>query len=145
MKHSLCSYRDGVGQEHNGDDHEEARDIRPGPLQRGCDHVQLRVESHQVPQFDGSQQHQEGDQVAQHCIGCGRLVETGKSAHIVKPMKCVYAFINITVTVLKGLHRPRYTTTLTLSIPRARKNSLDHQERNLEKARRKSDPSLQAL
>lgn len=37
------AHSDGVGQEHDGHDHQEAWDISPGSLQRGCDHVQLRV------------------------------------------------------------------------------------------------------
>lgn len=71
------TYSNGVGQKHDGHDQQEARDVCPRSLQGGGDEVQFGIEPQQVPQLYGGQENQEGDQVAQHCIRCSSLMETG--------------------------------------------------------------------
>lgn len=52
----ISPYSKRVSQEHNDDDHDEAGQVFPCPLQWGGDEVQFRVQSQQMPQFHTGQQ-----------------------------------------------------------------------------------------
>ena len=96
------THRDGIRHKHDQYDQQEAKYVIPGPLQGGSDHVHLGVESEQVPQFDGGEQDQEGDQVLERqvCFGC--IIKTGKSTR--KQCRLEGFFI---IVICEGIY-PRY-------------------------------------
>lgn len=78
---SACTHGGGVGHQQESHDEQEAGHVAPGAPQRSSEDVHLGVEAEQVPQLDGGQQDQESQQVLQHAVGRGRLVETGKPSN----------------------------------------------------------------
>lgn len=74
------THHTGISYEQDHNDHKEARYVTPGSLQWGSDEVHLGVQSEQVPQFDGGQQDQKGNQRLEHQVCGGSLIKIGKSA-----------------------------------------------------------------
>lgn len=73
-----------IRHKHDHYDHKETGYVTPGSLQCSSDHVHLGVQSEQVPQFDGGEQDQEGDQILEQWVCSGCFIETGKSMYTVK-------------------------------------------------------------
>lgn len=78
------THRDGVRHKQDPKNEKKTGDVVPGSLQGGCDQVHLGVQSEQVPTFDRGKEDQERDEILQLQVGCGRVIETGKSRRTTK-------------------------------------------------------------